>query len=78
MYGTSVSLPSDFETTSLGAWASAAMALGVYNTIPEALDYVSKNKKNTVYNSISSNIEIYNNLKIRKKAIYNALYKRNI
>ncbi|OOM76191.1 glycerol kinase [Clostridium puniceum] len=75
MYGTSVNLPSDFETTALGALASAAAALGVYNSIPEALDYINKNKENTIYNPILNNIEIYNQLKIRRKTIYNALYK---
>lgn len=78
IYGISVNLPSNCETTALGAWASAAMALGIYNSIPEALDFVSENKENTVYNPISSNIEIYNNLKINRKNIYNTLYKRNI
>lgn len=78
MYGTDVILPADSETTALGAWASGAMALGVYHSIPEALDYVNKNKEDIVYNPISSNTEIYNNLKVRRKAIYDALYNRSI
>ena len=72
MSGTSINLPSDFETTSLGAWASASMALGLHNSIPEALNYIRKDK--AVYNPIPSNMKIYNNLKTRKKAIYHALY----
>ncbi|NRY64086.1 FGGY-family carbohydrate kinase [Clostridium beijerinckii] len=77
MYGVPVKLPSDFETTALGAWASAAKALGVYNSIPEALEYANRDKENTVYKPILSNIEIYNDLKTNRKSIYNALYKGN-
>lgn len=78
MYDTSVSLPSDFETTAFGAWASAAAALGIYNSIPEALEFSNKNKENTIYNPISTNVEIYNRLKLRRKSIYNSLYKIGI
>lgn len=78
MYGTSVNLPYDFETTSFGAWASAATALGIYNSIPEAIDFTKKNKENTTYNPISGNIEIYNHLKASRKAVYNSLYKGTI
>lgn len=78
MYGEAVILPADSETTALGAWASGTMALEVYKSIPEALDYASKNKENTVYKPISSNIEIYKDLKVRRKAVYNALYNRSL
>ena len=78
MYGASINLPSDFETTALGAFASAAVALGVYNSISEALDCSNKDKENTIYKPILNNIEIYDNIKIRRKAVYNDLYNRNI
>ncbi|AGF56102.1 xylulokinase/glycerol kinase [Clostridium saccharoperbutylacetonicum] len=77
MYGESVNLPSDFETTALGAFASAAVALGLHKSITEALECSNKYKENTVYKPILNNIEIYYNIKIRRKAVYNDLYNGN-
>lgn len=78
MYGAPINLPSDFETTALGAFASAAVALGIYNSISEALNSSNKDKENTFYKPILNNIEIYDNIKIRRKTVYNDLYNRNI
>lgn len=66
----------DCEIIVLGVWLSVVMVLGIYNFIFEVLDFVCKNKENIVFNLILSNIEIYNNLKISRKNIYNVLYKR--
>lgn len=78
VYGQQISLPANQETTSLGAWISASVALGIYSTYRTALDQAEKETGSTKYDPIVDNTKIYNELKSRRKALYDGLKQKDV
>jgi len=73
MYNRSILLPSNKETTSLGAWVSAAVALGIHTTYASAWEVATKGSSAMTYSPIEKNVEIYQRLKADKEHLYKVL-----
>lgn len=73
MYGRRVTLPSNKETTSLGAWASAAVAIGIHGSYATAVRAAHSGSTFTTITPIDANIPIYSRLRNEKQKLYRAL-----
>ncbi len=65
------------EASALGAWVSSVKTLGLYNTYEEAFDKAN-NGVTVEFNSNELNAGEYNKLKIRRKALYDALNQSGV
>ena len=61
---------SSAEQTALGAWANAAVALGIYETHSEAIETAKEKEQVEMYSPNPAHAEIY----LRKQRQMNALY----
>ena len=78
VYNQQISLPANQETTSLGAWVSAALALGIYSSHEAALKQAEQGTAKTKYYPNKDNIAVYNKLKINRAALYVSLKENEI
>ena len=72
-YQRPVWLPRNRETTSLGAWISAAVTMGAYGSYEGAFDMATRNSEAEKYEPIPNNVSAYRKLRIQKEKLYRAL-----
>ena len=72
-YHRPVWLPRNKETTSLGAWISAAVTMGAYGSYESAFDMATCNSEAEKYEPIPKNVSVYRCLRIEKERLYRAL-----
>lgn len=72
MINVDVTVPHDRESTSMGAWVSAAVALGFYPSYADALKQVEKNHAHTGYRPIPENVQVYRQLHATLRTAYQA------
>ena len=72
-YHRPVWLPRNRETTSLGAWISAAVAIGVYDSYESAFDMATHDSEVEKYVPIAKNVPVYRRLKLEKERFYRTL-----
>lgn len=75
VYNNKISLPSNTEVASLGAWVSATVALSIYPSFQVALDKAKTGLKSKVYLPNKKNHIEYNEVKDNKKALYKKIIK---
>ncbi|WP_102345974.1 FGGY-family carbohydrate kinase [Bacillus sp. Marseille-P3661] len=78
VYNKKIMLPGNKETTSLGAWISAAVTLGIYGTYNAAYNKAEIESDKIIYSPVSDNTKIYNGLILHKKKMYNVLKQGGI
>ncbi|ASN06697.1 FGGY-family carbohydrate kinase [Virgibacillus necropolis] len=78
IYNQPISLPNNRETTSLGAWVTASLEMGMYDSYQKALNQAEKGTRNMLYYPISENVVIYDKQKLRRLALYNNLEQNGI
>lgn len=77
-YKQKIRLSSNKEATSLGAWVSAAVTLRLHPSYRAALDAANKGAADEYLTPIGRNSEIYDRIKLRRKALYDALNDKGI
>ncbi|MBS4210173.1 FGGY-family carbohydrate kinase [Bacillus sp. FJAT-50079] len=78
VYKQQISLPANHETTSLGAWVSAAVALDLFTSYQDALKEAEKGTDRTFYQPIAENVNVYQRIKTRRTALYESLLHTGI
>ena len=73
VYGSKVALYPNLESTSLGAWISAAVSCGLISTYDEAFRLVQPKGSETVFKPDGQQNSFYRNLARKRKKVYQAL-----
>lgn len=73
VYNRMVTLPANRETTSLGAWISAALALELYPSLHQALKSAANETEPTYYQPDAQHAAVYEKLKSGRMALYHSL-----
>jgi sugar (pentulose or hexulose) kinase len=74
MYGRRVRRSEQGEATALGAWISAAKAVGLYGSLGEASAAAEAETPSEDYLPETSAVEYYGRLRAERRALYDALY----
>jgi len=62
------------EATTIGAWITAAVTLGICNTYEGAFSLATKHKESYACETLSHNVPAYQDVKNNKEAIYQSLF----
>jgi xylulokinase/glycerol kinase len=73
MFDRELTVPANKETTSLGAWISASIALGIHASYANAYDASAADATPMLYSPVQSNVGIYQTLRANKSYLYNSL-----
>lgn len=73
-----ISLLANSEASSLGAWVSAAVALGMHPSYRAALNQAEADTERTCINPVASHAKQYEKLKVYRKKLYDCLDQNGI
>lgn len=73
VYDANVVLHSNRESTSLGAWISAAVTCGLYTTYDSACAAVQPSGSETTFTPVKEQMEFYKHLNLERKKLYAAI-----
>ena len=75
IYGEDVVLHKNRESTSLGAWISAAVTCGLYNSYERAFETIQPPGSETVFRPDPKKVDFYQTLNKKRAALYRSLQK---
>lgn len=68
-----ISVPTNKETTSLGAWITAAVAMGIFHGHSAAFESAQKGVSPCVYKPRAENVQLYEQIKVNRALLYKTL-----